>query len=870
MDNNEQIHPIHGADYSICKNDGSAYLEEMDDLTILTHSNLLLTKKWLADGSISAYDKAKHLNVRTQTVRDIEDAARLLKELAHDPHSCVIRGRHSGEAIPAKGVLRQNTVFADQPLHLVMVDIDNFQPLASNPVEEPVECIDEYLTSHLPAFAKASYYWQLSSSAGHAKNKGTLKAHVWFWLASAATSTALKEWAKATNYPADKGLFQQVQIHYTANPVFEPGVDDPVPVRCGFEKKAIKAVVLDLTDPLRMPSRIEPRVVDGIECSMPLIKAYCEIIARHTENAPLPYENRAADEGSSIFQLMAAIYRATAGSDEGMQMVDDMLCGHPEYNEALTEPKWLSIPRSEGAACTVGTLIQAAKFYDPEAAYAIDMEAAEEGFEVVEPGEVVSGPSVRERVEACETAQGLTELLNSVDKKHVDPEDLKVVSRLAIKMYKGFGQEGMDAAAVKAEIGRNLRKTPAQSRAIVAHGPVKYPFIGEDGSIPARLENAVVGLRHPVDNDVGTLQFDTFRGEAVIADGPTMRPLKDTDLSTMQMALERRGFAPLGVEMMRRAVDFAAETNTIDSAREWVEGLQWDGVGRVADFAHLYFGMPRSPYAQAVSHYIWTAAAARAAEPGIKTDAVPVLVGEEGLRKTEAVKEMAPVPEAFASLDLQKNADDISRKMRGTLIMEWAEMRGLKTKDEEAIKDFVTRGFEEWTPKFKEFTQRYGRRCLIIGTTNDQELLPSYGKARRWLPLQVTNMIDVEAISRDRDQLWAEGYHLFKAFGVLWQEAGVLATSVRDDFREEDPMRSRVMGWLDAPAGDMADEARTRGETEFLLADLEDAFRGKGLPVTSRKLGTLLRDLGCRDIQKRDGKYKRRVWRGPGYRAPGV
>ncbi|HHW4679760.1 MAG TPA: phage/plasmid primase, P4 family, partial [Xylella sp.] len=60
------------------------------------------------------------------------------------------------------------------------------------------------------------------------------KAHVWFWLATPCTSEQLKAWAASCGLKVDTSVFNAVQIHYTAAPVFEAGVCDPVPVRSGF------------------------------------------------------------------------------------------------------------------------------------------------------------------------------------------------------------------------------------------------------------------------------------------------------------------------------------------------------------------------------------------------------------------------------------------------------------------------------------------------------------------------------------------------------------------------------------------------------------------------------------------------------------
>ncbi|TDY25758.1 AAA domain-containing protein [Paraburkholderia sp. BL6665CI2N2] len=240
-----------------------------DELTILAHSSNLLTKKWTRSGEVTAYDDPKYFGYRKVSVAGIEALAALLTVQATRSRECLIRGRYLGDAAQLEHngrdfkrgqVLRRKNCFADQALHTVLIDIDGYQPFEADPVTEPVESIEEYILCCLPgAFASASYYWQLSSSAGHTKNQGVLKAHVWFWLEDPVTSASLRAWANASRYTVDKALFDTIQVHYTADPIFEDGVADPVPVRHGFERKARDSVALDITDVpvIEKPSRLQ-------------------------------------------------------------------------------------------------------------------------------------------------------------------------------------------------------------------------------------------------------------------------------------------------------------------------------------------------------------------------------------------------------------------------------------------------------------------------------------------------------------------------------------------------------------------------------------------------------------------------------------
>ena len=233
-------------------------MRSFDIITILRHPSCLMAKIWQADGKIKSYDNAKYFGLHERSVNNIREFTCLLNELERDPHSCIIRGKHVGnekaeqndpEYKPGK-TRRISEVFDDQPLHTILIEIDDFMPTAGSPVTDPIPCINEFIRVKLPSFFHCvSYHYQLSNSAGHPDKKHLLKAHVWFWLKTPFTSAQLKAWAEAKNIECDHSVFNAVQIHYTASPVFMDGIIDPVPVRSGFVDSILSDVVdLDITD----------------------------------------------------------------------------------------------------------------------------------------------------------------------------------------------------------------------------------------------------------------------------------------------------------------------------------------------------------------------------------------------------------------------------------------------------------------------------------------------------------------------------------------------------------------------------------------------------------------------------------------------
>lgn len=224
-----------------------------DFITVLTHGSLPLSKRWGSDGTIQGFGAAKHFSAREVPVTSFEHMAAQLSHLHTQPRSCVIRGKFTGD--DPTHTVRQMDVFADTEHQWLLIDVDKYEPLEADPVLEPVESIEQYIHEHLPPeFHDASYHWQLSNSAGHPTKQG-LRAHLWFWSETAHTCATLRAWAEP--FKVDRTLFQPIQVHYTAPPVFAEGVTDPVPVRSGVVRKTSDVVALDVTPvvPDDRPSR---------------------------------------------------------------------------------------------------------------------------------------------------------------------------------------------------------------------------------------------------------------------------------------------------------------------------------------------------------------------------------------------------------------------------------------------------------------------------------------------------------------------------------------------------------------------------------------------------------------------------------------
>lgn len=385
----------------------------------------------------------------------------------------------------------------------------------------------------------------------------------------------------------------------------------------------------------------------------------------------------------------------------------------------------------------------------------------------------------------------------------------------------------------------------------------------KSGAIEPLLGNVslALGEAHVTGMDV---RYDQFRGELVwsAVDQADWQRFEDHHYFELRLRLERIGFKPMGKEVVRDAVWHRARVAAIDTAMVWLDGLVWDGVPRVDRFFPTYFNTEDSVYARAVSLYAWTALAGRVLSPGCQVDMVPVLIGDQGQRKSSAFAAMVPGDDQFAEFDLNERDADMSRKMRGTLVGELAELRGLNSRDEDSIKAWITRRQERWTPKYQEMETRFPRRLVFFGSGNKPEILSDETGNRRWLPL-VSGTADAVAVGRDRDQLWAEAAVRWSADGVAWSEAERLAKGEHDAFRIVDgSWEASVERWLDDQdiAGDPNSERLDLSTTSVLVEALNmDAKNIKR--ADEMRVAKVMQVLGYERHFPKIGRKTFRFWR---------
>lgn len=218
---------------------------------------------------------------------------------------------------------------------------------------------------------------------------------------------------------------------------------------------------------------------------------------------------------------------------------------------------------------------------------------------------------------------------------------------------------------------------------------------------------------------------------------------------------EKFGFDP-STDNVHTAVQTLANHHRFHPVRDYLDALCWDGQPRLDRWLVIYAGVEDTPYIRAVGSIMLIAAVRRVRKPGCKFDELPVLEGEQGNAKSQAIQALAVNPEWFSDQKiLGLSGRDSIEALSGKWIVEAAELQGMRQGEVEGLKAFLSRSTDRGRMAYARIPTESKRQCIIIGTTNNDAYLRDLTGNRRFWPI-ATNKIDIEALKRDRDQLWAE------------------------------------------------------------------------------------------------------------------
>ena len=398
--------------------------------------------------------------------------------------------------------------------------------------------------------------------------------------------------------------------------------------------------------------------------------------------------------------------------------------------------------------------------------------------------------------------------------------------------------ELIDDPSLIMRTGKNVDANHANAMAIIRHSRDWHAVLAHDElSEQLLLINPIPGSRTPK---------STFKH----------RPISDDDFIRAVEWFNHHGFPRIGKLIVIDAIEAVAKENVISPVRHYLEGLAtsiaWSPethVSKLSRFFQVYFGTKEAndapgadpKYLSAVAIKFMISAVARALRPGCKVDSMLVLEGAQGAGKSSAARVLAGF-DYFSDNLPAMGTKDASDHIRGKWIIEVGELSAMQKSEVESTKAFISRQEEKFRPAYNRKEITYKRRCVFIGTTNQDAYLRDETGNRRFWPVRVET-IDLTRLKRDRDMLWAEAVYRYRA-GEKWHLT-------------DDEMPLAVAAQQDRVSEDIWQEVLSTALEDGEVVSISEAAAKIGLDVTkvnraeqNRIVGSL-KALGF----ARDGKF---------------
>ncbi len=331
-----------------------------------------------------------------------------------------------------------------------------------------------------------------------------------------------------------------------------------------------------------------------------------------------------------------------------------------------------------------------------------------------------------------------------------------------------------------------------------------------------------------------------------------------------------------------QALSIVAQRSKFNSVKDYLDGLKWDGTPRIDDLLHDYLGAEKNEYTSQVMRVTLVGAIKRAVIGGTKWDYVPILVGPQGLGKSKFLHALG---RDWFSDSLQSfEGKDAAELIQGKWINEIPELAAFSKSETNKIKMFITKQEDHFRAAYARNPITRKRRCIFIGTTNDDEFLKDSTGNRRYWPVQLAVTepeLPIDSLFDDPehktvDQIWAEAYELYregKTKPWLTGEAAEIALNEQASREISDDWTGIVEKYLNTPVPENWSKMDLEQRRTFLAdtAQLDaphritrtcimeiwcEAFNGDPLKLdwtTRRRIASIVKKMGG---WERSGTYR--------------
>lgn len=251
------------------------------------------------------------------------------------------------------------------------------------------------------------------------------------------------------------------------------------------------------------------------------------------------------------------------------------------------------------------------------------------------------------------------------------------------------------------------------------------------------------------------------------------------------------------------ALSLHSNSHAFNNVQDYLNGLigKWDGVPRLDTLFVDYLGALDTPYNRAVTRKAFTAAVARAMNPGCKFDNMLILAGPQGVGKSTLLDKMSKG--WFNDSIRTFEGKEASELLQGVWLVEISELDAFRRTDVSRIKQFLSLRADRFRAAYGRNVKEVPRSCVFFGTTNTPDFLQDTTGNRRFWPVDVGEQERKKKVWKDLDgeldQIWAEAFVRWQAGETLYLSGSLeeAAKAKQEEHREASSREGIILEFLE-------------------------------------------------------------------------
>lgn len=216
-------------------------------------------------------------------------------------------------------------------------------------------------------------------------------------------------------------------------------------------------------------------------------------------------------------------------------------------------------------------------------------------------------------------------------------------------------------------------------------------------------------------------------------------------------------FEKVSKEMIMDAIRCTAYNNKVNPPVDYLSELTWDGKPRLNGWLQTVYGVDDTELYQKMGSNWIKGLVKRVLQPGCQFDEVLVLESPQGYRKSTSLRILGQPWHVESTLSTEDK--DFYMLLARSVIVEFSEGDIVGRTSARKLKSIITKTEDSFRPPYEHGMMTFKRGCVFAMTTNDNDYQKDDTGGRRWLPVVLKKVANVDWLAANRDQLYAEAVH---------------------------------------------------------------------------------------------------------------